>query len=364
MNRLSIKEYIGVEGLISLREKWQKLLEEKHCSRFFHRWEWYKSYLDCLALNMEEAVFLEASIEEKTIAILPLLIREKNKSDVFVKSVGFPAHSHVNLSGAIVASEEQRLVESLIEYLSVQKKIKWDVLQFDKVLNDSILSQQLSRYSGAIVKQNNVATSAYISCDMDSSHLDRMSTKFKRNLRRLHNKALKAGEVSFHYEKGRPALDKAFEHFLEIEASGWKGSDGTGSAIGLDPVLKKFYMSLLEGFATKGDCQINLVKIDGVYAAGQFCLITDGILYLLKIGYKEEFNNFAPGSLLLYDLIQNSLENPYIHTISFVTGPEWVKRWNPLYLDVDNFFLFRNSIAGISNYQYLKAKYVVKKIVK
>ena len=124
MNRLSIKEYIGVEGLISLREKWQKLLEEKHCSRFFHRWEWYKSYLDCLALNMEEAVFLEASIEEKTIAILPLLIREKNKSDVFVKSVGFPAHSHVNLSGAIVASEEQRLVESLIEYLSVQKKIK------------------------------------------------------------------------------------------------------------------------------------------------------------------------------------------------------------------------------------------------
>ncbi len=59
-----------------------------------------------------------------------------------------------------------------------------------------------------------------------------LSKNFRGNLRKARNKLAKLEGVEFVSARGPEELASALEVFLDVEASGWKGASGTGTASG------------------------------------------------------------------------------------------------------------------------------------
>src|SRR5690606_3546190 len=93
-------------------------------------------------------------------------------------------------------------------------------------------------------------------------------------------------------------LERAFAAFLDIEASGWKGGEGTGTAIRLVPEALAFYGGLVATPPAGGALEVSLLVAGERALAGQLCLRVDGTVYLLKIGYDEAARDLVPGSVL------------------------------------------------------------------
>lgn len=363
VNNVEIKEYKGIRGHGKIRHEWQAILDTMPHYNFFHTWEWYYSYLHNLDKSPDKTEFHVVFLEKKPIAIFALK-RQREKYFFFtLNMLEAPSHSHMDLATFAVTNYSQTgLYHLFIDHLNQHTTTKWDALRVGKILGaDNIYQEIKANKTTSIIKVKHT-NSSYMKCDADTNHLNiNLPKKFHRNIRRLKKRALTIGKVIYFYEKERDRLNDAFEIFLKLEASGWKGQTGTGSAIILNDQVKNFYFSLIDQFSKDSRCQINLIKIGESYAAGQFCLIANGVLSILKIGFNEKFKDIAPSNLLLFDLLQKCQLDPEINTVSLTTGPLWAKRWHPENLDVYNLFMFNKTIKGIILYFLLFCKERLKK---
>lgn len=145
---------------------------------------------------------------------------------------------------------------------------------------------------------------------------------------------------------GSDAASRAFDAFLEIEASGWKGQAGAASAIRLDPRLLGFYGGLIEGLPASQQVWIATLRLDGRPVASNFCIRTDDTLAILKIGYDESLRQAAPGNVLLALLLETCCADSGIEWVSLVTGPAWAQRWCPQEVPVYSLAVFAPTLRG------------------
>jgi hypothetical protein len=157
--------------------------------------------------------------------------------------------------------------------------------------------------------------------------LECYSSKFKTGLLEKMRKLAGLGELRLEISSSVRELPTAFEHFLDVEDSGWKGQEGT--SIRKQPWMEKYYRHLLEHYGRLGLCRINFLFLGETAIAAQFSIEVAECLYLLKIGFREEHSECSPGALLLYKLVLHHCENGPVKAISFVTGVPWIDRWHP-----------------------------------
>ena len=93
------------------------------------------------------------------------------------------------------------------------------------------------------------------------------------------------------------------------------------------------------------------------------CLLVDGTVYILKIGFDEAFAAIAPGNLIMEQLFLQCAEDKQINKISFVTGKDWNYLWGAKSLRVYDHQIFnRTSLRGWSAYLLRRAKDVARSL--
>ena len=115
-----------------------------------------------------------------------------------------------------------------------------------------------------------------------------------------------AGAISVSGETGGPGLDEALATGFRLEASGWKGRNGT--AIVSHQETQAFYTDVARWAAERGLLHLEFLSVDGQPIAFQFDLEANGVVYHLKPGYDEAYGRFGPGKLLTRELIRSAFE--------------------------------------------------------
>ena len=123
-----------------------------------------------------------------------------------------------------------------------------------------------------------------------------ISTKHAKELRRLERRLSESGPLT--YASIRPEDDWGpwFDDFLAVEASGWKGAEG--SAIRSKPQDAAFFRGVVREAHARGQLQLLRLDIAGRAVAMKLNLRTRDRAYALKIGYDEAFSRYSPGVLL------------------------------------------------------------------
>jgi CelD/BcsL family acetyltransferase involved in cellulose biosynthesis len=131
----------------------------------------------------------------------------------------------------------------------------------------------------------------------------RRRSELRRSARRL-GEAL-GGPVEVHDQSDDP---QAVSRFMALEASGWKGRNGT--ALSSDPRHQAFFEEMAAAFAREGRMLIRALGVRGTVLAMNTQLAAGDELFGFKAAFDERYQRYGPGTQLMYDTV-----------VSFQAGP-------------------------------------------
>lgn len=338
MNQLpTIEAHEGPDGLLAIRSAWQQLTQSGDSWHVWHQFDWMKSALGLL----DNAHFFVAKRAGRPVAIFPLQSVTRPYRGVSLRTLELPCHDHLSLSDIICrdAGDARDALAALVRFAR-----NWDMISFPKILEDSVLCELTPT-----VRLQPRRKCDYLSCrESYDDYLRSLSENFRASLRKARNKATRDQCVVTNRTASKPEeMEDALRVFFELEASGWKGEVGSGTAIKLNPQLSEFYRSLAMSFAAAGCGFIHLMAINGKDAAGQFALTDERSVCLLKIAYDESFARYAPGNLLMEKTLQDARATQPPREVNLMTDSAWHERWNVSSRQVYDGCLFNpNTLRG------------------
>ncbi len=156
-----------------------------------------------------------------------------------------------------------------------------------------------------------------------------LSRNFRNNLSKARNKLNSLDEICIAREKPSDLDAAAFDDFLELEGSGWKGKEAT--AIVMSRVLTSFYRSLCKRLATQGWLEWHTLRADNGLLAAHMAVRCGRSLLIWKLAYNEQYRHCSPGSLLMEDISRQACADPDLDEINLSTDQSWYANWRMEY---------------------------------
>jgi len=240
---------------------------------------------------------------------------------------------------------------------------EWDSLCFDYVSADGMLAQLVAfardqHYPTARIES---FASPYFSLEGFKGDWDlwlsRLKGDFRREIRRRARKLEAQGEVRLlRLDQADPAR---LQRFYELEASGWKGGEGT--AIMRDPAIRCFYDEVASAASERGYFSLYFLEVSGRPIAGHFGLTYGNRYFVPKLAFDERYSALAPGHLMVNAVARDCAERGVLE-FDFLGGQmEWKTCWTPLARKLHSFYVFNYNCLGQVLYT---AKFGVKSAVK
>lgn len=143
-----------------------------------------------------------------------------------------------------------------------------------------------------------------------------------------------------------PELARGFE----VEASGWKGSQGT--AILSSPATEEFYRRVARAFLDRGELRFSSIELDGRLAAFDLTLLHGNRLYLIKTGFDESFRKLAPGLVMRLSVVERCFELGIEAHELLGEDSEWKRKFSTSARAHVTFRAFARGPLGTGHYGY------------
>ena len=328
--------FTGLEGLRALREPWLSL----HASAdLYARYEWHLACATHLPGVASSQAYLQVLDGERTVAIVPMVVSNLSVSCLRgLRALGPVLHEHLELADFPLATDARiGDVANALHGALAEWPERWDVLYWPRALGSSNvmrLARALDARATAIVPRQ--------PCDIIDTRrsfaefLASCSKNLRASLRKSQKRLEQSGgsrivcnAVPGGSKDAADALDAAFEAFLAIEASGWKGRTDAGSAIALDPSARAFYAGLLALRSADFSPEVTLLARGSAPIAAQFSVCVNGCKHVLKIGYDESESRFSPGQVLMAGVLE-AASGGVLTRLDLVTDELWHQAWRPV----------------------------------
>jgi len=132
----------------------------------------------------------------------------------------------------------------------------------------------------------------------------------RKELRRQWRRLAETGAVALSAAVEAAAVAGAIDHFLALEAAGWKGRAGTAAAHDND--LQRFVRKAVNGLAVEGKVTIDRLLVDGRAVAAAILLRSGRSAWFWKVAYDETFARFSPGVMLSVALTEELVEDIHV----------------------------------------------------
>ncbi|WP_186399970.1 GNAT family N-acetyltransferase [Stappia sp. P2PMeth1] len=115
-------------------------------------------------------------------------------------------------------------------------------------------------------------------------------------------------------------VEAAFERFLALEASGWKGRRGT--ALACRPERAAFARAFVSAMAARGQIRIDTLEADGVPAAMLVTVRDRDRVFAWKIAHDERLARFSPGAQLARRTMRRTLDEAGVSDTDSLAIPD------------------------------------------
>lgn len=187
-----------------------------------------------------------------------------------------------------------------------------DILCHDSVFGDLSLDN-------ARANRKDHALTMSISLDGDfASYWAQRSKQLQKNMRR-YERRVETDLISprFSCLSSPSDMEAAVARYATLESKGWKGELGT--AVGIDNTQGMFYSDVMRRFAESGNAVVYELWLGEQLAASRLVISSAEMLVILKTTYDETMDKYAPGRLLLREVIQRAFISHPGKVIEFYT---------------------------------------------
>jgi CelD/BcsL family acetyltransferase involved in cellulose biosynthesis len=326
----------GLAGFAALKESWLRLTA--HDERYWMQYAFYEEMIRRLPFGSDGVTTYSVADETgTTVAIVPLrtvTVRIRrfpfrcaellgstfDEVTCQASSVDFPAAS---------TSTAAMALRMVLHALRTAKPTP-SLLLIGRVAAASRALAAALTVDGKSTAHAVVGGSKWLSVERPFADIQRgLGKRFRAGLRKSRKDLSMLGTLEFGLtSRFDGAFEAAFEEFLEIEASGWKGRAGTATGLLVNP--SPWQREFLEAIARRTDaapCELHWLKLNGETIASQLWMRTDSCRVGFKAGYREAFARFQPGHLLLEHILRDSCDDAFLRTVDFVSDGSWLDKW-------------------------------------
>ena len=354
----------GRDGFVQLEKAWNAALSAGPHDEPMLRHEWLRAWIENFAPGATLRTFVAREGREIQTAMPLLETRERSADTCFVPMTtwALPSNDHSQRGGILLGRRWEQGLEAIWQALSQAKG--WDRLRLRDLPEGAPewtlrelaeaagfpcglwvslrspflqLPQELTK-SKQLTKGKELTRYEQVEAALDA--------KFRQNLRRRKRRLAEQGKIEYERVDGKDArrLDEALADFFDIEASGWKGRDGT--AIAQRPELVGFYTQIARDAAKRNALSLGILKLDGKPIAAHLSVIHAGRHYLIKIGYDESLHEHSPGQQMASEAIRDSCERG-LSEFDFL-GPcmDWKLDWESELRTHTWLTIFRPTLPG------------------
>ncbi|GJE42530.1 hypothetical protein AEGHOMDF_1702 [Methylobacterium soli] len=159
-----------------------------------------------------------------------------------------------------------------------------------------------------------------------------LETRRRKEADRQRRRLAEMGALAFRVARGPQDIPGAVEIFLDLEAAGWKGRQGTD--LRTAPGAAAFLREAAADLALRDAIRIAILSLDARPIAAGLVLTAQDRAYYAKTCYAEDLGRFSPGFLLTLDLTAHLLDDPALasaDSIAIADHPMidrlWVERF-------------------------------------
>lgn len=150
-------------------------------------------------------------------------------------------------------------------------------------------------------------------------HMQRhVSSNRRKGLARNRRRLEELGNVEHECHCFGEGLDRAVSAFLKIEASGWKGKQGT--ALACDEKTGKFALDVFTGEEGNSICRADLLTLNGAPIAVSLITLAGRTGFAVKASYDESYRSYSPGLLLEIEVIRSFLSGSWASRLDAATA--------------------------------------------
>ena len=354
--KLSVRvQHGGGELVDQIACEWRRLCDESGDEEVFYRPEWAQAYLRAFEPKAD-VILISAWAGTKLRGILPLVRRRIIVAGLSIVKLTLPANVHsLRASLTVCPGEEGAAVLNAL-WQAAKNLPQWDTLDVANVLEGSGLHRlvALAQADGYRTARKRTSQTLYLPIiDTVSASTPEKSgaqppwlagtrPKFRSHLRRAKRQLEEQGTLELkHYNGADP---EALAKFYALEASGWKGAEGT--AITCDAHTRQFYDAVAQAAARDGYLSLDFLELNGKPIAGHFGFNLRGRYFLAKAGYDEAFRRHGPGQLLVNEILSQTRQRG-LHEFDFVGPATWDEsRWASARRNNYRVFTFRKGWYG------------------
>ncbi len=292
---------------------------------------WVSSYFEHQLTPAERWFCLFAYERDKLVGILPVIVRSHDLYGVRFHELRTPCDMHTRSGDALVVNgNEYGETDVFKKLLSELHQLEPSALCFEihgvRDLCPTLSLLKKGALGGIAVQERDMGGSFVRIRGGLEDFRAQLGSNFAGNLRKARNKLTKLAGVEFEFIAGKSAASlEHLDRFLKVEASGWKGDEG--SAILCSPKLAAFYSSLSRRFGEREWLEWHFLQADGRTIAGQLAVRCGRSLVILKVGYDESFSRCAPGNMLFEKTVERAFESGDVEEINCLTDMPWHRNW-------------------------------------
>ena len=175
---------------------------------------------------------------------------------------------------------------------------------------------------GLPTQQVNAFTRASLTKAGPASYLRQkpLSERRRRELSRQRRLIERQGTVRFDVARDPEGVRIAFEDFLALEASGWKGRER--SALTMDRFRSAFARESVNALAEDGRARVYTLRLGDQAIASLVAFIDRGEAYAWKSAYDETYAQASPGQQLIAEATRSLVADPAVKRADSCAMPD------------------------------------------
>jgi CelD/BcsL family acetyltransferase involved in cellulose biosynthesis len=337
----------GLEVIDRWAEEWRNLCYEAVEDQPFYRPEWIRAYFRKYGKRGKVRI-ITARLRGRLCLLLPLLEQIATFSKVPVRRFRSPVNAICGRFDGVRCAGPEGDAAVRATWIYLKQLDGWDLLQFRDALEGSTVSEiaAAARADGFLTVQESDRPSPYVPVPDDPASLMKMppNAKLRSQLRQARRRLAEKGAVNFY--RVQTADRDALDRFYRLEASGWKGKI---RSCALYDGSKPFYDEVAESAALFGYFSLYMLELNGQLIAAHFSLTHRGRCYSPKVAYDESFKLYAPGHLIVGEILQDCVARGI--TCYDITGQDqdWKMKWTSAARPVNHYFIFKGRLGNMAH---------------